>query len=217
MSICLFNKIQNRAILDKILFLGFPYFRAHHKDKRIASKASRSYSIKLSINFKYVYLMEEFLGISDILDYELYARGLLITLYAIFIFRLNLSRLYGSHSALDFIIYIILGAILGEAIVNNIPLLPSIITTTLIVMIYKCLAYLTYKSHRVGKYIKGEKIFIIRNGKYIKKNLQCTRLTTHDVLQALRVQHGRNDIESLEAAILERGGEISFQLKKEKN
>lgn len=156
--------------------------------------------------------MESFFGINEITDYGLYLRGILVTLYAIFIFRVNLSRLYGSHSTLDFIIYIILGAILGEAIVNNIPLLPSLITCTLIVLIYRWLAYLTYKSHRLGIYLKGEKIIIVKNGKYIKKNLKYTRLTSRDVLQSLRVQHGISSIKYLKTAILERSGEISFQI-----
>lgn len=156
--------------------------------------------------------MKSFFGITEILDYGLYFRGILVTLYAIFIFRVNLSRLYGSHSTLDFIIYIILGAILGEAIVNNIPLLPSLITCTLIVLIYRWLAYLTYKSHRLGIYLKGEKIIIVKNGKYIKKNLKYTRLTPRDVLQSLRVQHGISNIKNLKTAILERSGEISFQI-----
>lgn len=157
--------------------------------------------------------MEKFFGWSEILDYGLYLRGILITLYAIIVFRMNLSRIYGNHSPLDFIIYIILGAILGEAIVNNIPLLPSIIVSTIIIMLYRFLAYLTYKSHWLGKYIKGDKINIIKDGKYIKKNLQCSRLTTHDVLQAIRMQYGINDIDCVKTAILERGGQISFQLK----
>lgn len=157
--------------------------------------------------------MEQFFGINEVLDYGLYLRGIVITLYAIIIFRMNLSRLYGSHSSLDFIIYIILGAILGEAIVNNIPLLPSMIVSTLIVIMYKILAYLTYKSHRIGKYIKGEEITLIKNGKLINKNLKCTRVTIHDILQSLRCQYGINNIQLVKIAILERGGDISFQLK----
>lgn len=157
--------------------------------------------------------MEKFLGISDLFNYGLYLRGILVTLYAIVLFRINLSRIYGNHSPLDFIIYVILGAILGEAIVNNLPLLPSIIVSTLIIYMYRALAYLSYKSHRIGKYIKGQKITIIKNGKYLFKNLKCTRLTTNDVLQSLRLQCGINNIHSVKTAILERGGQISFQLK----
>jgi uncharacterized membrane protein YcaP (DUF421 family) len=160
--------------------------------------------------------MEKFLGINELFDYGLYSRGILITLYAIIIFRMNLSRLYGNHSCLDFIIYIILGAILGEAIVNNIPLLPSIIVCTLIVLMYKAMAFLTFKSHRIGKYIKGDKITLIKNGKLVKKNLECTRVTTHDILQSLRLQQGMNNLDSVRTATLERGGEISFEIKRNK-
>ena len=156
--------------------------------------------------------MEKFLGLNELWDYELYLRGILITLYAIILFRINLSRLYGNHSSLDFVIYIILGAIFGEAIVNNLPLLPSMIVSALIILIYRLLTFLTYKSHRVGKYIKGEKIIIIKDGKYIKANLQCSHLTPNDVLQALRLQYGMNSINTVKRAILERGGQISFQM-----
>ncbi|MBN9231928.1 MAG: DUF421 domain-containing protein [Legionella sp. 40-6] len=156
--------------------------------------------------------MEEFFGFTKLNDYGLYLRGILITLYAIFIFRVNLSRIYGNHSPLDFIIYIILGAILGEAIVNNIPLLPSIVVSTLIICIYRFLTWLTYKNHIIGKYIKGEKITLIRDGDFIQKNMERSRVTKHDVLQALRLQHGTEDLKKIHLAILERGGQISFQL-----
>jgi uncharacterized membrane protein YcaP (DUF421 family) len=158
--------------------------------------------------------MEQFLGINEIFDYGLYLRGILITLYAVLIFRINLSRLYGSHSTIDFIIFIILGAILGEAIVNNIPLLPSIIVCTIIVLMYRALAFLTFKSHKFGKYIKGDKIFLIKNGKVVKKNLECTRVTINDVLQSLRLQYGTDNLQLIKTAILERGGNISFQMKR---
>lgn len=160
--------------------------------------------------------MEKFFGLTEIFDYGLYLRGIIITIYAIILFRVNLSRLYGNHSPLDFIIYIVLGAILGEAIVNNIPLLPSIIVCTIIVVMYRFLAYLTYKSHGLGKYIKGEKVTIVRNGKYVKESLECCRITSNDILQALRLQHGINNMELIKEAILERGGQISFIFKKRK-
>ncbi len=148
--------------------------------------------------------MESFFGLKEIFDYELYLRGILVTLYAIILFRMNLSRIYGSHSPLDFIIYIILGAILGEAIVNNIPLLPSLIVCTLIILMYRFLAYLSYKSHRVGKYVKGDKITLVKDGNYINKNMKCSRLTPNDILQSLRLQYGINTIKSVKTGILER-------------
>ena len=156
--------------------------------------------------------MDKLLGWSQAFDYGLYVRGIIITLYAIILFRANSARLFGNHSPLDFIIYIILGAILGEAIVNNIPLIPSMIVCALIVGIHRILAYLSYKSPWLGSYIKGERTTIVKNGKYIEKNIRSCQLTPHDILQALRIQHGLEKIASVKKATLERGGQISFVL-----
>lgn len=157
--------------------------------------------------------MDKILGLSEVFDYGLYIRGIIITIYAIVLFRANSARLFGNHSALDFVIYIILGAILGEAVVNNIPLLPSMIVAALIISIHRFLAYLSYKSHWLGKYIKGNKICLVKNGKYILKNMRCCRITPNDILQALRVQHGLEKIADLKQATLERDGQISFVFK----
>lgn len=156
--------------------------------------------------------MEKILGLSEIFDYGLYCRGIIITIYAIILFRANSARLFGNHSPLDFIIYIILGALLGEAIVNNIPLLPSMIVCAFILAIHRFLAYLSFKSPWMGTYIKGEKMCLVKNGTYIEKNLRCCQVTPHDILQALRLQHGLKKISSIKEATLERGGQISFIL-----
>lgn len=158
--------------------------------------------------------MEHFLGLNELFDYSLYLRGIIITLFAIILFRVNLARLYGNHSALDFIIFIILGAILGEAIINNVPLLSSMIVCTLIVIIYRALTYMTYKSHWFGKYIKGNKVVIVRNGKYVYKNLKSCHITSNDILQTLRIDHSLKNINAVKEATLERGGQISFILKR---
>ena len=157
--------------------------------------------------------MDKLFGWDALLNYDLYIRCIIITFYAILLFRTNSSRLYGNHSPLDFIIYIILGAILGEAIVNNIPTLPSMVVCTLIIAIHRFLAFLGYKNHWIGKYIKGEKLCIIKNGKYIEKSMSSCRITPNDIKQALRFQHGSEEISSIKQATLERSGEISFILK----
>ncbi|MBA2710801.1 MAG: DUF421 domain-containing protein [Tatlockia sp.] len=157
--------------------------------------------------------MDKIFGLDELFDYGLYIRGIVITLYAILLFRASSARLFGNHAPLDFIIFVILGAVLGEAIVNNIPLIPSMIVCTFILGIHRFLAYITYKNHRVGKYIKGEEMCIVKDGKYVEKNLSCCRITPNDILQALRLQYGREKISSVEEAILERGGQISFILK----
>ncbi|STX28349.1 Protein of uncharacterised function (DUF421) [Legionella beliardensis] len=160
--------------------------------------------------------LNEIIGFDKLLAYDLYIRSLVITLYALFLFRATSARLFGEHSTFDFIISIILGAILGEAIVNNIPLLPSMIACAIIVIVHRILAFLSYKSHYVGKYIKGEKIVIIKDGQYQWDKLHCCRITENDILQSLRAQHSTDDMSNVDRAILERNGEISFLFKEAK-
>jgi uncharacterized membrane protein YcaP (DUF421 family) len=158
--------------------------------------------------------MEELIGFKEILNYGLYVRGLVITFYALFLFRATSARLFGEYSSFDFIISIILGAILGEAVVNNIPLLPSMIVCAIIVIVHRMLAFLSYKSHRIGKYIKGEKMVVVKDGQYQWDKLHCCRITENDILQSLRTQHSMNNLSKVDKAILERNGEISFLFKK---
>lgn len=157
--------------------------------------------------------MNEFLGLNHLLDYEFYLRGLVITVYSIFLFRTNSSRIFGEHSVLDLIISIILGAILGEAIVNKIPLIPSMLVCIMIVIIHRFLAYLSFKSSWIGRYIKGEKVILYNDKGYNFANLSCCRITENDVMQSLRVQKGITSIDYVKEAMLERSGEISFVMK----
>lgn len=46
--------------------------------------------------------MDKILGWSELFDYGLYLIGIIITLYAIILFRANSARLFGNHSPLDY-------------------------------------------------------------------------------------------------------------------
>ena len=156
--------------------------------------------------------MNDFLGLDKLADFDLYGRAFVVTLYAIILFRTSSTRLLGNHSTLDLVISIILGSIFGEAIMNKVPLLPSLLSCTFIVVMHRLLAYCAYKSQFFGQYIKGKKVYLIRNGIYLGENLKKCRLTKHDLLQALRLQQGQSNLNLVKNATLERKGEISFIL-----
>ncbi|WP_131783323.1 DUF421 domain-containing protein [Legionella gresilensis] len=161
--------------------------------------------------------MDQIIGFSKVLNYELYLRSVIITFYALVLFRTTSVRLIGEYSTFDFIISIVLGAILGEAVVENLPLLPAMIACAIIVTVHRLLALITYKSRSIGKYIKGEKIIIFQDENYNRDNLHSCHITENDILQSLRTQHSTDDMTEVEKAILERNGEISFIFKKKTN
>ncbi|STX28505.1 Protein of uncharacterised function (DUF421) [Legionella beliardensis] len=148
--------------------------------------------------------------ISDILNFELYFRTSIVTLYALALFRAGSSRLLGKYSPLDLIITIVIGAVLGASIVGTLPLISSLVSTGLIVIIHRGLLLISFKYSWVERFIRGNEKVVVKDGKYIEKNLQKTHLTAADVLQALRVQQGEINIKKVYRSFVESDGRISF-------
>ncbi|WP_419420771.1 DUF421 domain-containing protein [Legionella sp. D16C41] len=151
----------------------------------------------------------------DILNFELYFRTAIVTLYALFLFRAGSSRLLGKYSPLDLIITIVIGAVLGASIVGTLPLISSLISTGIIVIIHRGLLFISFKFHWFERCIRGNETVVVKDGKYIEGNLQKTKLTVADILQALRVQQGEITIENVYRSFVEPDGRISFIMNNE--
>jgi len=153
------------------------------------------------------------MNIISVLDYELYLRTIIITLFALGLFRISSSRLLGQYSPLDLIITIVVGAVLGTAIAGGLPLLSSLISATLVIAIHRGLVSLSFKYPVVEKFIKGDKTIVIRDGKFIMNNLEKSKLNSDDVLQALRSKKGKVDVKCVKCAYIEANGDLSFIMK----
>ncbi|STX51032.1 Protein of uncharacterised function (DUF421) [Legionella busanensis] len=151
----------------------------------------------------------------DLLNYELYFRTTIVTVYALFLFRAGSARLLGKYSPLDLIITIVIGAVLGASIVGTLPLLSSLVSTSLIVIIHRSLLFISFKYDRIGHFIRGNEQVVVKDGQYIEKNLQKTTLTPADILQALRVQQGEITIKNVYRSFVEPDGRISFIMNSE--
>lgn len=149
----------------------------------------------------------------QIFDLSLYLRTFIVTIYALFLFRTSSPRLLGQYSPLDLVIIIVIGALLGTAIADGLPLSSSMICSGLIVGIHRSLMAIATKSSFLEHFIKGEKKLIIARGKFIKKNLQHAQLSVDDIMQSLRAQKGELDIQNVYRSFLEADGSISFIMK----
>lgn len=76
------------------------------------------------------------------------------------------------------------------------------------------LEYLSLKSKTIRKFIKGENVVVIRDGKILEENLKKERYSADDLLQSLR---NRNIFRAadVEFAVLETSGELNVIPKKE--
>ena len=145
----------------------------------------------------------------EILWWQMGLRGVIVFILAIVIVRYGDSRIFGKSSALDIVLGIILGSILSRAITGNSPFFETIFTTLLLVGLHWTFAWLAYRFHGFGKYIKGGEVTLIKDGKILEHNLRRYNITIKDICEAGRKNNIENQ-EDIKDAFLERSGDISL-------
>ncbi len=151
--------------------------------------------------------------LESIFDYGYYFRAIIVTLYALFLFRLCSSRIIGQYSFFDLIIFIMLGAILGEAIIAKTHFLSSLLVCGLIALLHKFLAYLSFQNKKFGNWVRGNKIIFFKEGSWKKKSLVKCYISEGEILQSLRCVHGMNNLDLINEITMERNGQLSFTFK----
>lgn len=157
--------------------------------------------------------MNKFILMTHLDDYSLYLRAVGVTFYALFLFRVSNTRLFGQYAAYDLIIFIILGALLGEAVINQELFIPSLVSCLIISLIHKSFGFIAAKVNCSVKYIKGERLVLYRENNWHQVNLDSASLSKGDVYQELRCDHGINNLDLIEEIALECNGKVSFLLK----
>ncbi|MBA2648889.1 MAG: DUF421 domain-containing protein [Legionella sp.] len=151
--------------------------------------------------------------LSSVYHLDYYARAITVTFYSIFLFRIGDSRLFSQIAAYDLLIFIILGALLGEAIIDEKLFLPSLICCLIITLLHRFLGSLSSLNLLSIRYLKGKKIILYKNQTWLEKNLKACSLQRDDVYQELRYNLGIDDIKKVDKIIMERNGKISFVCK----
>lgn len=124
------------------------------------------------------------------------------------------KRSIGELPVFDFLVIIILGAVVGADIAD--PDIPHIHTAAAIVLIglfQIIVSKLIIRQRRLGHLITFEPTIVIQDGKLIVKNLKKLRYSLDNVLQMLR-EKDVFDITDVHLGIIEANGRISI-LKKE--
>jgi uncharacterized membrane protein YcaP (DUF421 family) len=142
---------------------------------------------------------------------QMIARGIVIFFITLAFIRISGVRTLGKKTAFDYLTALILGAIMGRAVVTiEQPFLPSIVASLVIMLLHRGVAWVTYLSKRAGKVLKGEPMLLIKDGKKNKANLIKADITEEDIIEALRLKMNMDSLDKVKEVYLERSGEISF-------
>jgi uncharacterized membrane protein YcaP (DUF421 family) len=164
--------------------------------------------------YRFVYInMETLIKIfgegKDLNCLQMCSRSLVIFLFSLVLIRISGRRSFGIRTPLDNIIVILLGTVLGRAIVGASSFLPVIIASLLIVLLHRAFSWLMINSIKFSKLLEGEKIILFKDGHFIKKNINKGLVSEEDIMQGVRKSALTDQLDKIERIYIERNGEIT--------
>lgn len=141
--------------------------------------------------------------------------GALTYVGIILILRISGKRTLSNMNAFDFIITIALGSLFGRILTaRSVSVTEALSAFALLALLQYILSYLEMRSKWFKKFLNSEPSLLYYNGSFIERNLQKERILKKDLLSVIR-KNQFNDIEEIEAVVLETDGVISVIKKTE--
>jgi uncharacterized membrane protein YcaP (DUF421 family) len=137
-------------------------------------------------------------------------RATIVYIVGILIVRIGKSRVIGRATPLDVILGFILGSVLGRGITGSATVSSTAVATAVLVFLHWLLTWGTVYSHRLGLILKGRSKLIVEDGHARREAMHSSHLSEQDLLEALRIHAGIEDLSQVQAAYKERNGDISF-------
>jgi uncharacterized membrane protein YcaP (DUF421 family) len=150
----------------------------------------------------------------DLNALQMSSRAIIVFIFCLILIRISGRRSFGVRTPIDNIIVILLGTILGRAVVGASPFLPIIVASFLLTIAHRFMGWVIVHYKWAGKIIEGDKINLFSDGKFKKENLKRGLVCEEDVMQGVRKSALTEDLNKIDKIYIERSGEISA-LKKE--
>ena len=156
--------------------------------------------------------LDRVLGISvepgDLSVLQVCARGLVVFVSSLFMFRLAHKRFFAQRNALDVLMTLVIASVLARAINGSAAFFPTIVVGFLLVFVHRALSWLAAHSASIGRLVKGHSSVLIESGVVHEAALERHDLSREDLDEDLRI-NGVARPDQVQRATLERNGEVS--------
>ncbi len=136
-------------------------------------------------------------------------RAVLLFFIALIYIRIAGVRTLGKQSPFDHLTILMLGAIMGRAIVANQSFSGSLLAALVLMLLHRLVALITFKSSHAGKIFKGTHLVLYKNGNFINDNLSKTHITKEDIKESVREEINSDEMSKVKQVHIERSGHIS--------
>ena len=138
-----------------------------------------------------------------------YIRSMILYLLLVLAVRLMGKRQIGQLEPTEFVVAILIADLASVPMQDlGIPLLSGVLPILTVLAIELILSVLALRFRRIRRFLSGNPILLMENGRILTKNLEKTRLTVDELVQHLR-ENGILDLSTVQFALLEVDGQIS--------
>ena len=150
----------------------------------------------------------------DLTFIQISLRGIIVFIATLTMIRLGHKRSLARKTPFDAVLIVILASVLSRAINGSAAFFATLGGSVVIVLIHRLFALIAYHSHAFGILIKGRPEVIVENGNLVMGTMRRNHISKHDLEEDLRLDAELENISRVQAARVERSGDISF-IKKE--
>ncbi|AYA38400.1 DUF421 domain-containing protein [Hymenobacter oligotrophus] len=158
-------------------------------------------------------LLNDLLGLQataeSISPLQMSLRAVVVFVVALLLLRLSGKRTFGSTYSFDVVLKIIIGSVLGRAVVAASPFGATLLACAVMVGLHRLVASATYRSSALGRLVKGKAVVLAENGELRHDNMRAHNITEHDLQEGVRSAANTDDITQLATVRLERDGGIT--------
>lgn len=147
--------------------------------------------------------------------YQMCIRAFIMFIIMLVLIRFAGMRTFAKRSPFDTIVTIMLGAILARGVVGASGYVDTIVASGVMVVMHRVVAWLSVKSRKFEKLIKGTYIKLYNNGAILQDALEGTGMSENDLHESLRLETKKLTLAEIDTAFLETNGRISFILRRE--
>jgi uncharacterized membrane protein YcaP (DUF421 family) len=142
-------------------------------------------------------------------------RAFVMFFITLILIRITGMRAFGTKSAFDNIIVIMLGALLSRAVVGVSPFIPTVIAGLVLALVHRILAMIAIRSDAISHLIKSKEVSLYKNGKINKANMDRCNISMGDLMEGVRIEGNVTSLDEVKEVYMERNGEISVIKKSE--
>jgi uncharacterized membrane protein YcaP (DUF421 family) len=135
-------------------------------------------------------------------------RTVVIYVFVLVVVRLSGKRTVGNFSALDLIVALIIGEVVDEPILGDVPIVQGLVAISTVAALHFVNSWLGYRSPQYEHLTSGSPQVLVRNGRIDRAASAAERINEEELRALLRLEH-IEDLHDVKIATLETTGHLS--------